>query len=154
MSSAGSIFISYRRSDSAYATERIHERLVATFGQERLFLDVDSIPKGIDFIQSLDEALSQCQVLLVVMGPDWLRAPADDGTRRLDHPDDPVRLEIESALERDIPFIPVLLDGMDIPEEAALPQSLHRLRRRQGVRVGTGGRFSADMDQLIQALTG
>jgi hypothetical protein len=100
-------FISYRREDSQYIADRVRQSLVEAFGQDMVFKDVDSIPLGLDFTQELKAKVGQCDALLAVIGPDWLTAAKPDGTRRLDDPHDWVRLEIEAALHRQIPVIPL-----------------------------------------------
>jgi formylglycine-generating enzyme required for sulfatase activity len=142
----GKIFISYRQSDSIAETGRIYDRLVREFGPDNVFKDVNSIPLGVDFAQYIDQEVGRCQVLLVVMGKNWI-------TPRLQNPDDFVRLEIESALKRDIPVVPVFLEGViGPPPRDQLPESLHPLIRRNGTPVGHDPRFHADMDRLINAL--
>ncbi|MFG6105354.1 SUMF1/EgtB/PvdO family nonheme iron enzyme [Leptothoe sp. EHU-05/26/07-4] len=152
MSSSGSIFISYRRSDSIAETGRIYDRLVTAFGKDRVYKDVDSIPLGSDFAEELDKAVGQCQVLLVIIGKTWVSATEVDGAKRLDNPDDFVRIEVESALKRNIPVIPVLLEGASLPKRMQLPESLHKLARRNGTQVGYDPRFHADMDRLVKAI--
>ncbi len=154
MSSPGSIFISYRRSDSTAETDRIYDRLVADFGQGRVFQDVDSIPLGVDFAEYLDDAVSRCQVVLVIIGRTWLTVTEPDGTRRLDNPDDFVRIEVESALKRRIPVIPVLIQGASMPRRPELPESLQSLARRNGMQVGHNPRFHPDMNRLVKGLKG
>ncbi len=142
----GNIFISYRRDDSASDTGRIYDRLVQEFGRDRVFKDVDSIPLGVDFAQHIDQAVGCCQVLLVVIGKTWL-------TPRLQNPDDFVRLEIESALKRGIPVVPVFLEGVTgPPTRDQLPESLQPLIRRNGTQVGHDPRFHADMGRLVKGL--
>jgi len=144
--STGKIFISYRRDDSASDTGRIYDRLVQEFGRDNIFKDVDSIPFGVDFAQYIDQEVGRCQVLLVVMGKNWI-------TPRLQNPDDFVRLEIESALGRNIPVVPVFLEGVTAPPPRdQLPESLHPLIRRNGTQVGHDPRFHADMDRLVKRL--
>jgi hypothetical protein len=109
------ILISYRREDSADATGRIYDRLVQQFGRTAVFKDVDSIPLGINFRKHLDEQVAKCDVFLAVIGPDWMGSKAGEGTSRLDDPRDFVRIEIESALKREIPVIPVLVRGPRFP---------------------------------------
>lgn len=149
-----SIFISYRRSDSISDTGRIYDRLVAEFGQDHVFKDIDSIPLGVDFAEFLDRAVSRCQVLLVIVGKTWLSVTDSDGKRRLDNPDDFVRIEIESALKQNIPVIPVLLEGAVVPKRSELPKSLQALARRNGIRVGYDPRFHADVSRLIRGIRG
>ncbi len=150
----GSIFISYRRSDSISDTGRIYDRLVTEFGQEHVFKDIDSIPLGVDFAEFLDRAVSRCQVLLVIIGKTWLTVTDSSGKRRLDNPDDFVRIEIESALRQDISVIPVLLEGAMIPDRFELPESLQALARRNGTRVGYDPRFHTDVSRLIKGIKG
>ena len=148
---AGKIFISYRRNDSRAYAGSIHDRLEREFGIDRLFMDVEAIPLGIDFIKALREEVSKCDVLLAVIGENWLSAPDKKGNRRLDNPDDLVRIEIATALERDIPVIPVLIDGARIPTAGELPEDLKALSRRNGLDVRHAS-FHRDMSKLVQAL--
>jgi hypothetical protein len=149
---ARAVFLSYRRYDSADATGRMYDRLSQHFGPDAIFKDVDSIPLGSDFRKVLDGAVSQCAVLLVIIGRDWLHAAAEDGSPRLHDPADFVRIEIESALRRNIPTIPVLVRGARIPREQDLPDSLRELVYRNGIEVRSDPDFHRDMDRLIQHL--
>jgi hypothetical protein len=108
------IFISYRRSDAPVHAGRMHDALVQHFGSEHVFMDVDKIEPGLSFRQEIDQALVQCDALLAVIGPRWL-ARGKLGRRRLDDPDDLGRVEIATALERDIVVIPVLVDHARMP---------------------------------------
>ena len=154
MSSSGSIFISYRRSDSIAETGRIYDRLESEFGRDHVFKDVDSIPFGVDFAEYLDQAVSRCQVVLVIIGQTWLMVAESDGTRRLDNPDDFMRIEVESALRRGIPVVPVLIQGAEMPRRTQLPESLQPLARKNGTEVGYDPRFRADMNRLVNGLKG
>ncbi|MBX3334863.1 MAG: toll/interleukin-1 receptor domain-containing protein [Nitrospira sp.] len=118
------ILISYRREDSADVTGRIYDRLIQVFPQS-VFRDVDSIPLGVDFRVYLDEQVAKCDVFLAVIGREWLKAKGRKGKLRLDDPGDFVRIEIESALKRKIPVIPVLVAGAKIPPPECLPASIH-----------------------------
>jgi hypothetical protein len=110
------VFLSYRREDSADAAGRIADRLVRDLGKNtKVFMDVDGIPLGVDFVKRLTAEVASCDVLLAVIGPKWLEICDDKGNRRLDIRDDFVRVEISAALERDIPLIPILLNGTQIP---------------------------------------
>lgn len=148
----GHIFISYRRSDSADITGRIYDRLVDDFGEALIFKDVDSIPLGVDFKDYLDKKVGECRVLLAVIGDRWTNATDAAGRRRLDDPDDFVRIEIESALERDIPVIPLLVRGAQMPAEDSLPPSLQKLIYRNGIPIRPDPDFHRDMDRLESAL--
>jgi uncharacterized membrane protein YhaH (DUF805 family) len=145
----GRIFISYRRSDDQSAAGRLYDRLLQHFDREQLFMDVDAIEPGVDFVKSLDEQLANCIAFIAVIGPRWLTARDNDGNPRLDNPTDYVRLEIEAALKRDIRVIPVLVDGASMPRSSDLPSSLQALARRQAVEIAHH-RFVADGDDLAR----
>jgi len=149
----GRIFISYRRSDSADITGRIYDRLVDEFGRSPIFKDVDSIPLGFDFREYLDRKVSECRVLLAIIGDHWLDASDAAGKKRLEDPADFVRIEIESALERDILVIPLLVRSAKMPEEENLPASLRKLVYKNGVEIRPDPDFHRDMDRLISALS-
>ncbi len=147
-------FISYRRQDAQYQADKLHAALSAYVADPRedVFIDVDNIPFGRDFVAHLDSKVSDCEVLLAVIGPHWLnlRDPAT-GQRLLDQPADFVRIEIESALKRDIPVVPILLDGVSVPRASDLPESLQPLVRRNGIPVQRLT-FEADVARLMQGL--
>lgn len=144
-----SIMISYRRDDSADVTGRIYDRLIHQFGQEAVFKDVDSIPLSVDFRKYLDEQVSKCDVFLVVIGRDWMRVRGSKGKSRLEDPEDFVRIEIESALRRCIPVIPVLVSGAKPPSADRLPASIQDLPYRNGISIRPDPDFHRDMDRLI-----
>ena len=146
------IFVSYRREDSADVTGRIYDRLTQAFEKAQVFKDVDSIPLGLDFRKHLQQTVSSCDVVLVVVGDRWLTSTKVDGRRRLDDPKDFVRIELETALQRDIPVIPVLVRGASVPEEGELPPILSALAYRNGIAVRSDPDFHRDMDRLIQSL--
>jgi TIR domain len=149
---SGSVFISYRRDDSADITGRIYDRLIQHFSREIVFKDVDSIPLGIDFRQHLENALSQCRVLLAIVGNDWMGSETVGGKRRIDDPRDHLRLELEVALGRNIPVIPVLVRKAPVPSEDQLPPSLRSLAYRNGIQVRPDPDFHGDMDRLIKGI--
>lgn len=146
------ILISYRREDSADATGRIYDRLVQQFGRTAVFKDVDSIPLGIDFRTYLDQQVAKCDVFLAVIGRNWMKPQGQKGKSRLADPADFVRLEIEAALKRQIPVIPVLVEGASIPPVDRLPTSLQALSYRNGIVVRPDPDFHRDMDRLIEHL--
>jgi streptogramin lyase len=146
------VLISYRREDSIGIAGRIRDRLVQHYGADQVFFDIDTIPLGVDFRRQIDRMVAECDVVLVVIGRRWLDAVDEKGRRRLDHPSDFLRVEIESALRREIPVIPVLVDGADVPDEALLPQSLSELAYRNGTQVRYDPDFHPDMDRLIRNL--
>jgi formylglycine-generating enzyme required for sulfatase activity len=145
------IFLSYRRCDSIDITGRIYDRLVAHFGADSVFKDVDSIPFGVNYRQHLEREVSHCPVLLAVIGPQWLTTTDEQG-RRIDNPADWVRVEIEAALKRDSLVIPVLVGGAELPQDDELPESLRGLVYRQSALVRHDPDFHRDLDRLIQRL--
>ena len=150
---AAKVFISYRRDDSADAAGRIQDRLAGEFGRDLLFMDVDAIPLGMNFVKVLHEEVAKCGVLLAVIGPNWLDLRDEDGNRRLDNPNDFVRIEIAAALQRDIPVIPILLKGARVPKAAHLPKDLEELALRNGLDVRHAS-FQTDLNRLIRELKG
>ena len=139
------IFISYRRDDSTAAAGRIYDRLGAHFGRDSVFMDVDAIPFGVDFRQHLTDAVGACDILLAVIGEQWL-------TPRLQDAKDFVRIEIEAALKRGIPVIPVLLGKTFMPREEDLPTALAGLSYRNAAPVDPGRDFHGHLDRLIRGI--
>jgi photosystem II stability/assembly factor-like uncharacterized protein len=143
------VFISYRRSDSISATGRIYDRLTSRFSKQDVFMDVDNIPAGVRFTDYIQGSLRQCVLQLVVIGREWVTVSASDGRRRLDDPQDAVRLEVETALTLGITVLPVLVEGASMPAKANLPESLGELSEINAVEVRSGSDFSKDMDRLV-----
>src|SRR5947207_15882010 len=114
------IAISYRRQDSSPVAGRLYDRLQAEFGKGSVFMDFDSIPYGVDFREHIKQTLERARVVVAVIGPHWLGSRGK-GTSRIKDPDDFVRLEIATALQRSIPVIPVLLDETPMPQAQNLP---------------------------------
>jgi hypothetical protein len=149
--SAPMIFISYRRDDSGGHVGRLYDSLAAKFGTKRLFFDIGSIGAGQDFVQVLQDAVARCAVLLVVIGKRWPGTTAQ-GTRRIDDPNDFVRLEVKSGLERDgVRVIPVLVHGGSMPTAEELPDDLKALVRRNAIEL-TDSRWKEDVGRLIAEL--
>ncbi len=148
----GQIFISYRRSDSSDATGRLCDRLRQRFGPDALFMDVDSILPGIDFQQRIRAAIFESHVLLVIIGNDWIEARFDDGRRRLDEPNDYVRIEIETAFEAGLVVVPVLVRDAVMPHAEQLPESLRRLAKHNAAEVRSGRNFDAQFTSLAVSL--
>ena len=142
------IFISYRRDDSAYAAHQLRDRLADHFGIDNIIFDVESIPLGTDFRNYITEQITKCDVLLAVMGNEWLNTI----NARSDDPKDFVRIEIEAALKRDIPVIPVLVEKAVMPDDSALPKSLADLAYRNATEVRAGADFHSQLDRLVAAL--
>lgn len=145
------IFISYRRDDSAAYAGRLYDRLSSHFGRDHIFVDIDHIEPGEDFVEIIQKKLGAVDVAIVLIGKQWLDITDSAGQRRLDDPDDFVRLEIAAILERKIRAIPVLVGGAVVPKSSQLPDSLAPLVRRNAFEI-SDGRFHSDVDKLIQAL--
>jgi TIR domain len=148
---SGRVFISYRRQESSGLAGRLYDRLAARFGDDQVFMDVDTIALGVDFAEVISQAVSTCEVLLAVIGPRWLTVTDEDGRRRLDDPDDFVRLEIAAALERDIRVIPILVEGAVMPRRQQLPEALAGLARRNALSLRHES-FGSDADRLLTAI--
>lgn len=146
------IFISYRREDNAGVTGRIYDRLVQEFGGQAIFKDIDSIPLGVNFKHHIDAIVKECDVALVIIGDKWAGETGEPAQRRIDNPDDVVRIEIESVLHRNIRVIPLLIQGVSMPSEGSLPGSLKGLSDRHGITIGNDPHFHPDMDRLIRDL--
>jgi hypothetical protein len=147
---SGKIFISYRRDDASHLAGRLSDRLAAHFPKNQIFIDVDMEP-GIDFVEAVEQSVGSCDVLIAVIGNRWLTSTDGQGNRRLDNPEDFVRMEIATALRRNIRVIPVLVDGAPMPRPSDLPDDLKSFVRRNAVEV-SHTRFSADSERLIAAL--
>jgi TIR domain len=145
------IFISYRREDSAPHAGRLYDTVSAKFGDDGVFMDVDSISLGLDFAEAIDRAVSSCDVLLAIIGSRWLTATDDSGRRRLDDPNDWVRLEIEAALERNVRVVPVLVEGAALPSVEDVPPSLAALLRRQAFKL-THEQFRMQAEALVSQI--
>jgi hypothetical protein len=146
-----SIFVSYRHADSPDVTGRITDRLVEEFGADEIFVDRYAIPLGQDFRAEIDSKLSRCEVVLAIVGPGWT-GPGGDARPRLDDPEDYVRVEIEAALKRGIPVIPVLVQGTAMPARNQLPASLSEFAFRNAAHVRPDPDFHNDMDRLLGGL--
>lgn len=144
-------FISYRREDSQDVSGRLYDHLVVRWGAERVFKDVDSIPIGMDFREHLTEAVGGCEVMLVVIGPRWVDV-SRDGRRRLEDPLDFVRIEVEAALQRGVPVVPVLVGGASVPAPEELPESLRALAFRQASVLRPDPDFRGDVARIIHGV--
>ncbi len=144
------IFISYRREDSAGYAGRLYDRLSQHFGADNVFMDIDAIPIGMDFVEVIEEAVGSCDVLIALIGQQWLTTTDAQGRRRLDNPEDFVRLEIKTALDRNIRVIPALIRGASMPRPEDLPDVLQKLARRNALEISD--RFHQDVDRLIKEL--
>jgi WD40 repeat protein len=146
---SGRVFINYRRDDSIGTAGRLHDRLAQAFGRAQVFMDVDHIPAGVDFVDHLHKQVSGCSVFLVIIGRSWLDTKDENGERRLDDPNDIVVVEIAAALTRDIRIIPVLVDGASMPKAIDVPNHLKPLVRRNAIEV-RNSQFGRDADALVE----
>jgi hypothetical protein len=144
------LFIAYRRDDSAGHAGRLYDRLSGHFGVDRIFMDIDTIKPGEDFVSILENAVASCEILIAIIGRYWLTS-SDKNGRRIDRPDDFVRLEILTAINRGIPIIPVLVHGAKMPNPDELPKGLEPLTRLQALEV-TDTRWAYDVSKLISIL--
>jgi TIR domain len=145
------VFLSYRRDDSGGHAGRLYDALSSRFGEEKVFMDIDAIPLGVDFTKEITKRVESCDVLIVLLGRDWLIVTDDEGQRRLDNPEDFVRLEIEAALKRDVPVIPAFVRGARMPKKAELPTSLKPLAQRNGIELRDEA-WRSDVERLVRAL--
>lgn len=145
------VIISYRREDTGAITGRICDRLRARFGAEKVYMDIDSNPIGVDYRAHIDESLKRCDILLAVIGRHWL-GTGDFGDRRIDEPTDLVRLEVTTALTRGIRVVPLLVDDTEMPSAEELPEDLRGLKFRQAFRVDSGVDFHHHLDRLCDAI--
>jgi hypothetical protein len=132
------VFVSYRREDSAYIAATINEKLREHFGVESVYFDIDTIPLGVDFRKHISEAVGKCDVFIAIIGDAWTTTEEGKGQRRIDNPVDTVRLEIEAALARNIPVIPVLVGNAHMPATNDLPPAIQDLAFRNAAEVRAG----------------
>src|SRR6185436_15740775 len=144
------IFISYRRDDSAGHAGRLSDKLSERFGHDQIFMDLDDIQPGEDFVQVIENAVGSCDVLIAVIGRRWLSS-SDGTSRRLDNPNDFVRVEIAAALERGVRVIPVLVQRASMPKPHDLPDELTRLATRNAIEL-TDARWQRDVEQLVDSI--
>lgn len=145
------IFISYRRDDSAGHAGRLYDRLSDHFGPDEVFMDVDAIKPGRDFVDEVRQAVGACDGLIAIIGREWLTISDATGAPRLNHPDDIASLEIATALERGIRVIPVLVQGARMPAATDLPESLKQLANRNAQEISDRS-FNSDAKGLVEAL--
>jgi hypothetical protein len=149
------IFLSYRRGDAPGYAGRLYDRLREHFGTDHVFRDVDTLPPGADFVAAIEDAVASCEALVAVIGGAWLSATDRHGTRRLDDPNDFVRIEVAAALARGVPVFPVLVESAQMPTESELPAPLARLARHNALELADSrwdydvGRLLASMDRFI-----
>jgi YVTN family beta-propeller protein len=145
------VFISYRRGPTSSDAGRLYDRLSDRFGASQVFMDVDTIEPGVDFIERIEGFVSGCAAMVIVIGPDWIVSTDREGRRRLDHPDDLVRREVQAGLERGVRAIPVLVNGAVMPTAGELPEPIAPLARRNAIEL-RHVRWHDDVRQLEEAL--
>jgi hypothetical protein len=145
------IFVSYRRADTGGHAGRLYDALAARFGRDNVFMDIDTIELGVDFTSTITRAVASYDVVIALIGRGWLDAADRDGRRRLDDPKDFLRLELETALARDVFVIPTLVEGADMPPADRLPESLAPLPVRQGIELRDVA-WHDDVERLIRRI--
>jgi hypothetical protein len=151
MHDAVRVFLSYRRADAAAIAGRMRDRLVKHFGEESIFMDIDSIPLGRDFRAHVREEIGKSNLMVVVIGAAWV-GDLPSGTTRIADDADPVRMEIEAALQLGIPTIPVLVGGAQMPNASTLPPSLAAMAYLNAAYVDDGRDFHQHMDRLVRSI--
>jgi hypothetical protein len=145
------IFLSYRRDDSSGYAGRLFDNLAERFGRERVFMDIETLEPGMDFVAGIDRAIESCGAVIAMIGPSWIKAEDGDGRRRLDNPHDFIRLEITTALTRGVRVIPVLVHNAGMPPEQELPEPLRPLCRLQACEI-SDNRWEFDVRRLADVL--
>ena len=145
------IFLSYRRDDSSGYAGRLFDNLAERFGRERVFMDIETLEPGMDFVAGIDRAIESCGAVIAMIGPNWIKARDDEGRPRLDNPHDFIRLEITSALTRGVRVIPVLVHKASMPPEQELPEPLRPLCRLQAFEI-SDNRWEFDVRRLADVL--
>lgn len=145
------VFISYRRDDSRWVVKNIYQNLLKVFSKDQIFMDVDGISYGADFKKTIQEQVKECNVLIAVIGKNWLHSVDKNGKRRIDDPNDFVRIEISTALKREIRVIPLLVDKASMPSSEELPEELSSLTWRNAIEVSDLN-FDVDVKRLVKSL--
>ena len=144
------IILSYRRSDSDVITGRIRDKLASYYGDDDVFMDIDSLSLGFDYRKQIKDALLQNKIFIAIIGPKWLGAKGTE--TRINEENDPVRIEVETALQQGIPVIPVLVSGATMPNATELPSSLQNLCYLNAAEVDGGRDFHQHMGRLIKGI--
>jgi hypothetical protein len=145
-----SIFISYRRDDTSGHAGHLYALLSKEF-PGHVFMDIDKIEPGQDFVKAISDAVGKSSVLIVLIGKEWLSITDSAGHRRLDNPEDLVHVEVAAALSRDIRVIPVLVEGASMPRPEDLPEELRGLARRNAIEI-SDARWEHDVERLVRVL--
>jgi hypothetical protein len=145
------VFLSYRRDDAGPYARLLQQQLSQRIPDARIFMDLDSIEPGLDFAEVIEDAVNSSAVLVALIGRQWLTLTGEDGARRLDNPDDYVRFEVTTALERGVRVIPVLIDGARALRRQDLPEELHKLARLNAAKLSYD-RYQDDADRLLDLI--
>lgn len=145
------IFINYRREDTAGHAGRLFDALASLLQGHQVFMDIDTLQPGVDYTEVIDQEVGSCDVLVALMGQRWLAVTDSKGRRRLDDPNDFVRREIATALDRHVRVIPILVQGLQMPTAEDLPDALEGLARRNALEL-SDARFSFDISRLVTAI--
>jgi hypothetical protein len=145
------VFMSYRREDTEGYAGRLYDRLASRYGSQQVFRDIDTLTPGSDFVKKINTAVGTCDATLVLTGSKWLEPVPTKGRRRIDNRQDFVRLEIQAALKRRKPIIPVLIQGAPMPRQQDLPEDIAPLARLQGAQL-TDTRWDYDVEQITKSL--
>jgi hypothetical protein len=145
------IVISYRREDTRWIVGRIFDRLKQRYGRDNVFMDIDAVPLGLDYRDHIRNTLDQSDIVLAVIGPQWLGVQSA-GQPRITDETDWVRIEIEAALGKKIPLIPILVDRTPLPKLDELPEKVRDLAFRQAISIDTGRDFDTHIERLIREM--
>jgi hypothetical protein len=145
------VFLCYRRQDTQGHTGRLRDRLATVYGTDAVFMDVDDIPHGVDFVDYVESILSTVGLMVVLIGPLWTTIQDRKGRRKLEQPDDLVRAEIAAALKREIPIIPVLVEDATMPDSEDVPEEIRGLTRRNAIEL-THRRWDSDVQRVLNAV--
>ena len=145
------VFVNYRRRDTRHVAGRLRDLIVDRFGEGSVFVDVESIEPGMSYVRAINAAVGNCDVMLVLIGDQWLESSDDQGRRRIDDPTDRLRLEIEAGLSHQTRVIPVLVDSASMPTAQDLPTSLRPLASHQSIRLDHES-FRSDAERLLRAV--
>ena len=143
------VTLSYRRDDSSGAARAIYDRLRSRYGPDSVFMDIDAIQFGEDYRKRIHQALRQTDYLLVLIGPKWL-GPTGNGRNRINDANDPVRMEVELALEIGLRVVPILLEHTPMPGPEDLPEALGELPYLNAADITTGREFDSQIERIIR----
>lgn len=146
-----SVFINYRRADSASWAQKLFGHLSMRYGKDLIFEDVESLRPGEKWMDAIREEIQRCDVFLVLIGPSWLEPIDDQGLRRIDNNEDVLRVEVGEALNAHCAIIPVLVGGTNMPSKEELPDSIAALTEYQAFELGEE-RWNSDVEELIEQL--